>query len=113
MRIFFKETFSGLNLNFNAALLDQLKARAKSLIDKEGSKAELQKATGELLRHCKPSNWNVHIDGNATVQNELDYGLMILSMEQHTSKDIRKLSIMEFYQLKAWIELKNKPNGRG
>lgn len=93
--------------------MGQIKARANTILNKETAKEELKQATGELLRICKPSNWNVHINGNATVQSELDYGLMVLSMEQYTSKDVKKLTIMEFYQLKEWIKLKNKPNGRG
>ena len=92
--------------------MDQLKARGKAIFDKEGAQEDLKRTTGELLRLCKPSNWNVHLDGNATVQNELNYGLMVLSMQQHTTDDVNKLSIMKFYQLKAWIEIKNKPNGR-
>jgi len=90
-----------------------MSARAKSLINKESAKVGLDKATAEILRLCKPNNWNVHIEGNATVQNELDYGLMVLSMQEHTKKDLKQLTIMEFYQLKKWIDIKNKPNARG
>ena len=90
----------------------QLAARGKALIDKVAAQEDLRRTTSEIVRICKPKNWNVHIDGNATVQNELDYGLMVLSMQQHTTKDVNKLTIMQFYHLQAWIQIKNKPNGR-
>ena len=94
-------------------MLAQLKARGKAILNRKAAKKDLKNATSELLRLSKASSWNVHKEGNALVQNELNYGLMVLSMEQHTTKDINKLSIMQFYQLKAFITLKNKPNGRG
>jgi hypothetical protein len=93
--------------------LAQLKARGKAIINPEAAKEDLKNATIELLRLSKSSSWNVHKEGNALVQNELNYGLMVLSMEKHTTKDIHKLSVMQFYQLKAFITLKNKANARG
>jgi len=92
-------------------MLANLEARSLALIDKEKAKEVVKESTLELLRISRPSYWNVYVSNNAIVENENAQGLMLLSMEEHTNKNVRDLSIMNFYHLKNWIKVKNKKNG--
>lgn len=55
--------------------------------------------------------WNVYIDGNAEIEHEVGFERLMLSIGEHTNKDLDTITVFGFYALIDHIKEKNKANG--
>lgn len=61
-----------------------------------------------MLRLSAPRIWNVYLPGNAELEMESGFELFMLSVSEHTTQDLDKITVFRFYSLLEYIKGKNK-----
>jgi len=107
--VYFPEVFKGQNIGFNAAKLDNLKARLQAIITADYS--SIESTVNELLRLTKPNYWNPLIPDNLEVRTEREFDTLMIILANHSKIDKNKITIFELYNLKQYIVESNKKNG--
>lgn len=111
MEIYHPTTFQGQNVVFNTALLTKCRADLGVIIGRENAEEKAEKALHELFKLTKPSYWNAFIKGNADVETEKQFEYLILSVENFTTTDLDKVTMLKFYHIMGFIKeqaLRNK-----
>ena len=60
-----------------------------------------------MLRLSKHKIWNVHIPGNAELENETGFELFMLEVSEHTNQNLDEITVFRFYSLLDYIKNKN------
>lgn len=66
-----------------------------------------------MLRLSKPSVWNIYMEGNAELEHEVGFELMLLSVAEAAgiTEDLGEWTMFRFYNLRLYLMEKNKGNG--
>lgn len=91
-------------------MIEHLCARLNKII---GDKADTTQKTFSALKNSqKTEYYHPSIKGNAFVLSKNEFQKLCFLLEVHTSREVKTLSILEFYNLKELVKEKNKTNGR-
>ena len=88
-------------------MLKNLEARAKAILGEDATES-LKETSNNLLDLTAPNNWNIHIEGNAAIQMDSDFEMLMISVGSQTNEDLERISIKKFYYLLNFLKEKNK-----
>jgi len=87
-----------------------LGARIQKLLGND-TDTERKEHEAEMLRLSKPRVWNMYIENNAELEEDINFEEFVFSVSEHTSEDVNKMTVFRFYSLLDHIKKKNKDNG--
>jgi hypothetical protein len=106
--VYFASHFN-FNINYNVAKLKHLESIVDDIMGLDSLEAK-DEAEGEMLRLSKPSIWNVYMDGNAEIKNDVGFETFLFTVSEQTKEDLDKITVYKFYSLLEYI--KSKKDGR-
>ena len=94
-----------LDLNYNVAKINELKALADYVCGLDSSKEQLE-AENEMLRLSKAEIWNIYVDGNAALAMENGFEEFLFLVAEHTKEDLELMTVYRFNCLLDYIKSK-------
>jgi len=108
VKLYHSSQFS-TNVNYNVARIKKNESLLDWIITGEVNEA-IKEQDKEMLRLSKPSVWNVYITGNAEIQHDVGFELMLLGVAEAagTTEDLGEWTMFRFYNLRLYLMEKNK-----
>lgn len=108
----FPNSFTNSDLiRYNNNLIAEINLKLTEIETNKDLSEEIFECKKDILKFNPPNSWNINVAGNKEREYEVEFDKFIISVQEHSKKDIKIMSVYEFYVLLEVIKEKSLKNG--